>query len=179
MNAALTGHLLFSTLHANDAATAVPRLLEMGVEPFLLASTLEVVLGQRLIRRICPQWRYSHSLPLDEAQKLFPGADKYFVKKDDVRLYKGKGCEACGGTGYRGRVGIYEMLVVTPEIQELITKRASAAQINEQGRSQGLKLLFDDGFEKVKAGMTTIEELMRVAAPPELLFASHDRAKKA
>ncbi len=179
VNAALTGHLLFSTLHANDAATAVPRLLEMGVEPFLLASTLEVVLGQRLIRRICPQCRYSHSLPLDEAQKLFPGADKYFVKKDDVRLYKGKGCEACGGTGYRGRVGIYEMLVVTPEIQELITKRASAAQINEQGRSQGLKLLFDDGFEKVKAGMTTIEELMRVAAPPELLFASHDRAKKA
>ncbi len=179
VNAALTGHLLFSTLHANDAATAVPRLLEMGVEPFLLASTLEVVLGQRLIRRICPQCRYSYSLPLDEAQKLFPGADKYFMKKEDVRLYKGKGCEACGGTGYRGRVGIYEMLVVTPEIQELITKRASAAQINEQGRSQGLKLLFDDGFEKVKAGMTTIEELMRVAAPPELLFASHERAKKA
>ncbi len=179
VNAALTGHLLFSTLHSNDAATAVPRLLEMGVEPFLLASTLEVVIGQRLIRRICPQCRYSFSLPLPEAHKLFPGADKYFLKKDDVRLYKGKGCEACGGTGFRGRVGIYEMLVVTPEIQELITKRASASQLNAQGRKQGLKLLFDDGFEKVKAGMTTIEELMRVAAPPELLFSTHDRQPEA
>ncbi len=177
VNAALTGHLLFSTLHANDAATAVPRLLEMGVEPFLLASTLEVVIGQRLIRRICPQCRYSYSLDLPEAQKLFPGADKYFQKKDDVRLYRGKGCEACGGTGYRGRVGIYELLVVTPEIQELIIRRASSMELNEQGRKQGLKLLFDDGFEKVQAGMTTIEELMRVAAPPELLF-SRDRAKK-
>ena len=177
VNAALTGHLLFSTLHANDAATAIPRLLEMGVEPFLLASTLEVVIGQRLVRRICPQCRYSYSLELAEAQKLFPGADKYFVKKDDVRLYRGKGCEACGGTGYRGRVGIYELLVITPELQELITRRASSLEINEQGRGQGLRLLFDDGFEKVQAGMTTIEELMRVAAPPELLFA-HSRNKK-
>jgi type IV pilus assembly protein PilB len=179
VNAALTGHLLFSTLHSNDAATAVPRLLEMGVEPFLLASTLEVVIGQRLIRRICPQCRYSYSMGLAEAQKLFPGADKYFVKKDDVRLYKGKGCEACGGTGYRGRIGIYEMLVVTPEIQKLITRRASSQELNEAGRDEGLKLLFDDGFEKVKAGMTTIEELMRVAAPPELLFktASNDKPK--
>ncbi len=95
-----------------------------------------------------------------------------------MRLYKGKGCESCGGTGYRGRIGIYELLVVTPEIQELITRRASSTELNRQGRKQGLKLLFDDGFEKVKAGMTTIEELMRVAAPPELLFASHDRKKK-
>lgn len=178
VNAALTGHLLFSTLHANDAATAVPRLLEMGVEPFLLASTLEVVIGQRLIRRICPQCRFSYSLPLPGAQKLFPGADKYFVKKEDVRLYKGKGCEACGGTGYRGRIGIYELLVVTPEIQELIVHRASTADLNAKGHEQGLKLLFDDGFEKVKAGMTTIEELMRVAAPPELLFATHGQKKE-
>ncbi len=176
VNAALTGHLLFSTLHSNDAATAVPRLLEMGVEPFLLASTLEVVIGQRLIRRICPQCRFSYSLTLPEAHKLFPGADKYFTAKEDVLLYKGKGCEACGGTGFRGRIGIYELLVITPEIQELITKRASALQINEQGRKQGLKLLFDDGFDKVKAGMTTIQELLRVAAPPELLFA-HVQAK--
>lgn len=176
VNAALTGHLLFSTLHANDAATAVPRLLEMGVEPFLLASTLEVVIGQRLVRRICPQCRFSYSLTLAEAHKLFPGADKYFVNKEDVRLYKGKGCEGCGGTGYRGRVGIYELLVVTPEIQELIIRRASSAELNDVGKNQGFKFLFDDGFEKVKAGMTTIQELMRVAAPPELLF-SHARNK--
>jgi type IV pilus assembly protein PilB len=177
VNAALTGHLLFSTLHANDAATAVPRLLDMGVEPFLLASTLEVVLGQRLMRRICPQCRYSYSLPLADAQKLFPGAQKYFVNKDDVRLYKGKGCEACGNTGYRGRIGIYELLVITPEIQELIVRRASSAELNKTAYSQGFKVLFDDGFDKVRAGMTTIEELMRVAAPPDLLF-SHDAPAK-
>ncbi len=170
VNAALTGHLLFSTLHSNDAPTAIPRLLDMGVEPFLLASTLEVVIGQRLVRRICPACRFSYSIALEEAQKLFPGAEKYFVKKDDVRLYRGKGCEACGNTGYRGRSGIYELLVITPEIEELITKRASATDITNAGRKNGLKLLFDDGFQKVQAGMTTIEELLRVAAPPELLF---------
>ncbi len=169
VNAALTGHLLFSTLHANDAATAVPRLLEMGVEPFLLASTLEVIIGQRLIRKICPQCRFSYSIPLNEAQKLFPGADEYFPSKEAVRLYKGKGCEACGGTGYVGRVGIYELLVITPTIEELIVARASTTDINNAARKEGMKLLFDDGFEKVKAGQTTIEELMRVAAPPGLL----------
>jgi type II secretory ATPase GspE/PulE/Tfp pilus assembly ATPase PilB-like protein len=182
VNAALTGHLLFSTLHSNDAATAIPRLLEMGVEPFLLASTLEVIIGQRLVRRICPQCRYSYSIPLDEAQKLFPGADDYFKTKEDVRLYKGKGCDHCSGTGYTGRMGIYEMLIITPEIEELIIKRATSTDIITQGRQGGLKLLFDDGFEKVKSGVTTIEELLRVAAPPSLLFsatAPHGSKKKA
>lgn len=170
VNAALTGHLLFSTLHANDAATAVPRLLDMGVEPFLLASTLEVIIGQRLVRRICPQCRYSYSIPLAEAQKLFPGAEDYFPNKEAVRLYKGKGCEACGGTGYVGRMGIYELLIITPEIEDLIIKRATSTDLINAGKKEGLKLLFDDGFEKVKSGVTTIEELMRVAAPPEILF---------
>lgn len=169
VNAALTGHLLFSTLHANDAATAIPRLLEMGVEPFLLASTLEVIIGQRLIRRICAQCRYSYSMPLAEAQKLFPGADKYFPDKESVRLYKGKGCESCGGTGFVGRMGIYELLIITPTIEDLIIHRATSTDIINAGMKDGLKLLFDDGFEKVKSGSTTIEELMRVAAPPELL----------
>lgn len=178
VNAALTGHLLFSTLHANDAATAVPRLLEMGVEPFLLASTLEVVIGQRLIRRICPQCRYSYSLNMADAHKLFPGAHKYFVKKDDVRLYKGKGCESCGSTGYRGRVGIYEMLVITPEIEDLITRRASSSDLNATAYKQGMKTLFDDGFDKVRSGMTTIDELLRVAAPPDILFADHGKKKQ-
>jgi type II secretory ATPase GspE/PulE/Tfp pilus assembly ATPase PilB-like protein len=175
INAALTGHLLFSTLHANDAVTAVPRLLDMGVEPFLLASTLEVVIGQRLVRRICPQCRYSYSVTLAEAYKLFPGAEKYFKSGEDIRLYKGKGCEACGGTGYVGRMGIYELLIITPEIQDLIVHRASSADLQTKAISQGLKTLFDDGFEKMKAGITTIQELMRVAAPPELLLASTKR----
>ncbi len=178
VNAALTGHLLFSTLHANDAATAVPRLLEMGVEPFLLASTLEVVIGQRLIRRICSQCRFSYSISVADAHKLFPGADAYFTEKDTVRLYRGKGCDSCGGTGYRGRVGIYELLVITPEMEQLIISRASATDLNNLARKQGLKNLFDDGFDKVKSGMTTIEELMRVAAPPELLVTMTHGQKK-
>jgi type II secretory ATPase GspE/PulE/Tfp pilus assembly ATPase PilB-like protein len=177
VNAALTGHLLFSTLHANDAATAVPRLLEMGVEPFLLASTLEVIIGQRLVRRICSQCRFSYALTNDDAHKLFPGADEFFTGKEDVRLYRGKGCDACGGTGFRGRVGIYELLVVTPEMEQLITARASTTDLNNLGRKQGQKMLFDDGFDKVKAGVTTIEELLRVAAPPELLFGPRGQKK--
>ncbi|TSC59108.1 MAG: type IV pilus assembly protein PilB [Candidatus Peregrinibacteria bacterium Greene0416_19] len=178
VNAALTGHLLFSTLHANDAATAIPRLLEMGVEPFLLASTLEIVIGQRLIRKICPQCRYSYSIPLNEAQNLFPGADEFFPDKESVRLYKGKGCNACGSTGFVGRCGIYELIVVTPEIQDLIIRHASSNDLNMLARKQGTKLLFEDGFEKVRAGVTTIEELMRVAAPPGLLFATANAIRK-
>jgi type IV pilus assembly protein PilB len=182
VNAALTGHLLFSTLHSNDAATAIPRLLEMGVEPFLLASTLEVIMAQRLIRRICPQCRFSYSLAAAEAKKLFAGAEDFFKGSEAARLYKGKGCEACGGTGFRGRVGIYEVMVVTPEIEQLIIKRASSTDINKLAKEQGMKLLFEDGFDKVKAGVTTIEELMRVAAPPEVVFTqnsdTHEAHKK-
>jgi type IV pilus assembly protein PilB len=171
VNAALTGHLLFSTLHANDAATAVPRLLEMGVEPFLLASTLEVVIGQRLVRRICPQCRTSYSVQTSDARKYFAGAEKYFTQTEDtVRLYKGKGCDACGGTGYCGRIGIYELLIITPEIEKLIIAHATSADLTEKAREQGMNVMFDDGFQKVKTGVTTIEELLRVAAPPDLLI---------
>ena len=177
VNAALTGHLLFSTLHANDSATAVPRLLEMGVEPFLLASTLEMIIAQRLIRRICPQCRTSYSVSRSEANGLFAGASHFFKGSGSVRLYKGKGCEACGGTGFRGRVGIYELLIVTPEIENLIVQRASSTDINALAHKQGMKTLFEDGFEKVTTGMTSIEELMRVAAPPDLLF-KHVKKKK-
>lgn len=175
VNAALTGHLLFSTLHANDAATAIPRLLDMGVEPFLLASTLEVILGQRLVRRICPQCRYSESIALAEARKLFPGADRYF-RKGPVRLYRGKGCDACSHTGYRGRVGIYELLPISSEVQELIIARASSADISRAACRSGMQLMFDDGFIKAMAGMTTLEELLRVAAPPALT--THAKAKR-
>jgi len=167
VNAALTGHLLFSTLHANDAATSVPRLLEMGVEPFLLASTLEVVIAQRLVRRICPRCRYSYSVTPEEAGKLFKNADKFFGSKGQILLYKGKGCEACGGIGYQGRIAIHELLVITPAIEKLIVARASSADIEAQARKEGLASLFEDGFEKVLGGTTTIEELLRVATPPE------------
>lgn len=167
VNAALTGHLLFSTLHSNDAATSVPRLLEMGVEPFLLASTLEVVCAQRLVRRICPRCRYSYAVSQEEAKKLFKNAEKFFDPKEQILLYKGKGCEACGGIGYQGRVAIHELLVITPEIEKLITARASSADIEAMARSQSMASLFEDGFEKARGGVTTIEELLRVATPPD------------
>jgi type IV pilus assembly protein PilB len=166
VNAALTGHLLFSTLHANDSVTSVPRLLEMGVEPFLLASTLEVVLAQRLVRRICPHCRYSYNVPTGEVHKLFPHAEHFFGK-GHVLLYKGKGCESCGGIGYSGRLGIHEALDITPEVEEKIVARASSAEILVVARKQGMLSMFEDGFEKVKNGVTTLEELLRVASPPD------------
>jgi type II secretory ATPase GspE/PulE/Tfp pilus assembly ATPase PilB-like protein len=175
VNAALTGHLLFSTLHANDAGTSVPRLLEMGVEPFLLASTLEVVLSQRLLRRICPRCRYSYSTTPAEVDKQFPGVSKYFKKSGPILLYKGKGCDACGGIGYSGRMGIHELLEVTAEIEQLIIKRATSTEIINQARKQGMKLLFEDGFEKMKAGVTTLEELLRVASPPDIFMKEHQK----
>jgi len=167
VNAALTGHLLFSTLHANDACTSIPRLLEMGVEPFLLASTLEVVIAQRLLRKICPHCRYSYTVGKDEIPKLFPNAEKFFDDKGDVLLYKGKGCDSCGGIGFQGRLAVHELLAITPEIETLIVARKSSAEIEVQARSQGMKSLFEDGFVKVRAGVTTLEELLRVANPPE------------
>ncbi len=177
VNAALTGHLLFSTLHANDAVTSVPRLLEMGVEPFLLASTLEVVIAQRLVRRICPHCRYSYTVSAAEAAKLFPHAERFFGKGSQL-LYKGKGCESCGGIGFSGRIAIHELLIMTPEVEDLVVKRASSAEIQAVARKQGMESLFEDGFEKMKAGVTTIEELLRVASPPDSPASKPDGKKK-
>lgn len=169
VNAALTGHLLFSTLHANDAATAIPRLIEMGVEPFLIASTLEVVVAQRLARRICPSCRFSYVVSADEARSMFPGASQYFKGEEQVHLYRGKGCDVCGDTGYKSRIGVYELLIVNQDIEDMIIHRKTSAEIIAKAREQGMTLLFEDGLEKVMSGMTTIEELMRIAAPPEVI----------
>jgi type IV pilus assembly protein PilB len=171
VNAALTGHLLFSTLHANDSATAVPRLVDMGVEPFLLASTLEVIIAQRLARSICPNCRFSYTITKDEAMKLFTGADHYFQDEEEqVHLYRGKGCSACGETGYKGRIGIYELLEVTKDLEELIVQKKNSTEILLKARENGFLFLFEDGLDKVRNGQTTMEELMRVAAPPEKEF---------
>lgn len=166
VNAALTGHLLFSTLHANDAATAIPRLLEMEIEPFLLASTLELIIAQRLMRRICRHCCVSHTVQGAEVPFLFPGADRYFPTEGSVHLYEGKGCALCSGTGFKGRIGIYELLRVSERIEEHIIQRSSTTEINAMARSEGMRSLFEDGLEKVKAGLSTIGELLRVAAPP-------------
>jgi type IV pilus assembly protein PilB len=166
INAALTGHLLLSTFHANDAATAVPRLVDMGVEPFLLSSTLEVIVAQRLVRKICDNCR--HSITVNKSffdKPKFKAVENYF--KGVKTLYGSKGCESCGHTGYKGRTAIFEFIEVTPGMQELISKKPSAQEIWKQARKEGSQSLFEDGVLKVKNGVTTLDELLRVAEPPQ------------
>jgi type II secretory ATPase GspE/PulE/Tfp pilus assembly ATPase PilB-like protein len=165
INAALTGHLLLSTFHANDAATAIPRLVDMGLEPFLLASTLEVIIAQRLVRKICDNCK--HSITLDKNyfnNPLLKKVKSYF--NDETTLYEGKGCESCGHTGFHGRTAIFEFIEVTALLKELISKKPSTLDIWKQARKDGSKSLFEDGVMKVKNGVTTLEELLRVAEPP-------------
>lgn len=164
VNAALTGHLLLSTFHANDAATAIPRLIDMGVEPFLLASTLNVVIAQRLVRTIHEACRASYHVSLDELKMQLPDAARYF-KQPDVTLYYGRGCEACNFTGFKGRTAIYELLNITPAIKELILHNPSTEQIWQVARREGARSLFEDGLDKVRSGRTTLDELIRVAEP--------------
>lgn len=164
VNAALTGHLLLSTFHANDAATCIPRLLYMGVEPFLLASTLELVVAQRLVRKICESCRYSKEVVRDDLKKAIPNIETYIPTKT-ITLYEGKGCKSCGGKKFKGRTAIYEFIPSSQELQDLILKNPSRKEIWELARKQGVRSLFEDGMEKVKAGATTIEELLRVASP--------------
>jgi len=165
INAALTGHLLLSTFHANDAASSIPRLLDMEAEAFLLASTLELIISQRLVRKICLNCRVSYEVSGEELKKSFDQAEKYF--KPGSTLYRGKGCPQCNNTGYNGRIGIFEFLHITKEIEDLILKHASSDDIAKQAIKQNDKSMFDDGVEKVVGGFTTIEELVRVAKPRE------------
>lgn len=167
VNAALTGHMLLSTFHANDAATAVPRLLDMGIEPFLLSSTLNVIVAQRLVRKICEHCKVSvvkNASDFDTPQ--LQGVARHLGNKA-ITLYEGKKCEACGFTGYKGRTSIYEVIKITPNLQELIIKHPSAQEIWELARKEGATSVFDDGLEKVKNGVTSIEELVRIAPPPD------------
>ncbi len=164
VNAALTGHLLFSTFHANDSATAIPRLLDMNIEPFLLSSTLELVIAQRLVRKICLKCKHSVVMTSASLKKIYPGVEKFFPK--EVTLYEGKGCDACGGSGYKGRLAIFEVIPMTAELKALILKNPSSQEIWKVARGQGVESLFEDGIEKVKNGTTSIRELLRVSEPP-------------
>lgn len=163
VNAALTGHLLLSTFHANNASTSIPRLLDMGVEPFLLASTLNLIVAQRLVRRICSSCKYSLEYDTKALQKLMPTAYKLYFKNTPVRLYKGKGCEKCNFTGNKGRLGIFETIYVTEAIQDLILHKSSSKDIWETATQQGAVNFFTDGLEKVMLGEVSLEELLRVA----------------
>lgn len=164
VNSALTGHMLYSTFHANDSGTAVPRLLEMGLEPFLLSSTLELVIAQRLVRKICESCRAAVPHTKAMMESIAPGSTKYFGK-GTVQLYKGKGCSVCHNIGYRGRTGIFEMIQVSKEMRDLILTRPSSQAVWQLARREGALSLYEDGVEKVKAGVTTLDELARVASP--------------
>lgn len=163
VNAALTGHLLFSTFHANDASSAIPRLLEMGIEPFLLSSTLELVLAQRLVRKICQACRYTVADSAAQVEKHLPVGFGKGIRRPGT-IYAGKGCPVCSGTGYHGRTAIFELIQITPGIKELILEKTSSVKIKELALKEGAKTMFEDGIRKVERGITTIEEVMRVAA---------------
>jgi type IV pilus assembly protein PilB len=161
VNAALTGHLLLSTLHTNDAATTLPRLLDMKVEPYLIASTVNISLAQRLVRRVCSQCAKGRTMTEAERTHL-AGMLPPDVLKGKITLMKGKGCPECNGTGYAGRMGIHEVLVVDNAIREAVLMKASAAEIRKIALSRGMVSMLQDGFLKAAAGLTTIEEVLRV-----------------
>lgn len=164
VNAALTGHLVLSTLHTNDAATAIPRLTDMKVEPFLVASTVNVIIAQRLVRQICPSCKSEEKMTIGEITKHFPQAvvEKYFGNNFEVTVYKGKGCKICRQTGYAGRVGLFEVLEVTKGIRKLISEKADSDVIAQAAVAEGMKTMLDDGLKKVATGVTTLEEVIRV-----------------
>lgn len=158
IRAALTGHLVFSTLHTNDAVGAIPRLLDMEVDPSLMASSFNAVVAQRLVRNICSHCK-EKTIPDDsflQVVGLNPG-------KQENTFYHGKGCARCFQTGYRGRIGIFEILTISPTIAEMITQRCSSGAILQKAREEGMTTMMEDGIEKATQGLTTLEEVIRVA----------------
>lgn len=164
VNAALTGHLVLSTLHTNDAATAIPRLTDMKVEPFLVASTVNVIIAQRLVRQICSSCKMEEKIQATEVVKHFPqeSVEKYFGKLTEITIHKGRGCKICRNTGYSGRVGLFEVLEVTKGIRQLISEKSDSDVIAQAAIKEGMKTMLDDGLEKVAVGATTMEEVIRV-----------------
>ncbi|MEK9180391.1 MAG: GspE/PulE family protein [Patescibacteria group bacterium] len=161
VNAALTGHLVLSTLHTNDAATTFPRLLDMGVPAFLVASTVNVAIGQRLVRQLCQKCKEKRVLKPEEAKsagELIPQIAQHNIKT----FYEAKGCAECNETGYRGRLGVREVLEVTEDIRQLVMNRANTTQIKEAAIKGGMTTMIEDGLLKAQNGLTSLEELLRI-----------------
>ena len=165
IRSALTGHLVFSTLHTNDAAGAVTRLLDMGIEPFLVSSSIECLMAQRLVRMICPKCK----VPVKNKAEILSQMKDINFDPDTAEIYEGKGCQECRFTGYRGRTGIYEILLVNEAIREMILTHSSSQQIKQKAVSLGMRTLRHDGLKKVLAGQTTLMEVMRVTQSEEIL----------
>ncbi len=179
MHAAMTGHLVLSTLHTNSAAATLPRMLDMGAEPFLIASTVNVIIAQRLVRRLCAECRAPYTLDKKEIESLAKSYDietifqylkndpisQKFIEKaknwEEVTMYKPAGCDQCGGEGYRGRNGIYEVLAMDTDIRKMVTQAATTEEIEKQARKNGMTTMVEDGFWKIVQGITSLEEVMR------------------
>lgn len=167
--AALTGHLVLSTLHTNDAAGAIPRLANMGIEPFLITSSLNVAIGQRLVRKICPNCKREVSLPPGFKSEIQADIDKLAGRNEsdsarlpkEIRFYQGMGCDQCGGKGYQGRIGIYEVLIMNDAIGELTLKHAPNHEIQAEAQKHGMLTMYEDGLIKVANGVTTLDEVLR------------------
>jgi type IV pilus assembly protein PilB len=157
VQASLTGHMVFSTLHTNDAPATVTRLRDMGVPPFLITATVEAILAQRLVRRICQNCREEVVPGADVLADLELSSDQLVGKK----FYRGKGCEKCNRTGYKGRLGLFELLIMTDELRDLVMRNASTNDVRDTARKSGMVTLRDSGMEAVYAGQTTAEEVIR------------------
>ncbi len=177
VNAAMTGHLVFSTFHANNSATTLPRLEDMGAEPFLITSTVNMIIAQRLVRKICPKCIESYEIPASRLPLFFANNPFMELKKKrnvklrgnhvalrngKVRLFRGRGCSLCQKTGYLGRTGVFEILEMSDPIKKLVMARANAGQIEEEARRLGMKTIVEDGWEKAEKGITTLDEVLRV-----------------
>jgi type II secretory ATPase GspE/PulE/Tfp pilus assembly ATPase PilB-like protein len=157
VQAAMTGHLVFTTLHTNDAVGAIPRLMDLGVPEYLVAATIEGVLAQRLVRRLCAECRTDYH-PSPDSVALLAGRPV-----GRVTMTRGAGCAACRGTGFRGRLGIFELLLMTDELKDAIVRRVSRGELRELATAVGMRPMRADGWAKVQAGLTTVEEVLRVS----------------
>jgi type IV pilus assembly protein PilB len=158
--AALTGHLVLSTVHTNDAPSTIDRLVDMGVQPFLVAASVNLILAQRLVRKVCQKCKGPVEVHGEALRELeIPAADA-----KDILFYKGRGCPSCNNTGYSGRQGLYEVMPVTPALRRMILDRASVEQVKRQAMTEGMLTLRQDALTKLKAGTTTVEEVLRETA---------------
>jgi len=167
VNSAMTGHLVLSTLHTNDAPTALPRLMDMGIKAFLVASTINTVIAQRLVRKICPKCQYKTVVTPETLKLIKQHISEELVKKfkldnPKLQLYYGRGCPQCQSTGYTGRLGIFEVLAITEPIKQLIMSKANSEQIKAKAVELGMTPMIEDGIQKVLEGITTIDEVLRV-----------------
>jgi type IV pilus assembly protein PilB len=160
IKAALTGHLVLSTLHTNDAASTITRMIDMGIEAFNVASAVNLVVAQRLVRRICSECKAPHTYKDEELRSL--GTDLESLRQ--LKFMKGRGCDVCSGTGYKGRQGLYEVMALSPELRRMILRGASVAELQAQAVVEGMLTLRMDGIKKIERGVTTLEEVVKETA---------------